>query len=84
MTTKRSLNDYVRKPAAPAAVAVAEPPSDAAKESEELLKPITVKVSRANKKRLQQLAIHEDTSLQDLGVEGFNLVLKARGLPPLE
>ena len=80
MTTKKSgLADY--RPATAVSTTVDKEPAKPKADTDE--KPITVKVGRAGKKQLKDLANHEDTTLQDLGVEGFNLVLKARGLPPL-
>lgn len=44
---------------------------------------LTVRVSRDASKRLGHLAVDEEKSIQALAIEGFNKVLKSRGLPEL-
>ena len=46
--------------------------------------PVNILVSPADRKRLRQLSLDSDRSLQKLGHEAWNLLLAARGLPPLE
>jgi hypothetical protein len=41
-------------------------------------------MSPANWKRLRELALHERTTLQNITMRGYNLVLQEKGLPPLE
>lgn len=84
MTTKTKTRPVGLAEFMPAsAAAPAETPTNGAK-SDNAVGAITVKVGKANKKRLKQLANLEDTTLQDLGVAGFNLILQSRGLPPLD
>jgi hypothetical protein len=35
-------------------------------------------------KRIKALALDEDASLEQLGIEAFSLLFERRGLPPLE
>lgn len=46
--------------------------------------PVNVLVTPADRKRLRQLSLDTDMSLQKLGHEAWNLLLASRGLPPLE
>ena len=46
--------------------------------------PVNVLVTPADRKRLRQLSLDADLSLQKLGHEAWNLLLASRGLPPLE
>lgn len=46
--------------------------------------PVNVLVTPADRRRLRQLSLDTDMSLQKLGHEAWNLLLASRGLPPLE
>ncbi|ALN75808.1 ribbon-helix-helix domain-containing protein [Aureimonas sp. AU20] len=46
--------------------------------------PVSVLVSPEDRKRLRQLSLDTGLSIQKLGHEAFNMMLEARGLPPLE
>jgi hypothetical protein len=46
--------------------------------------PVNILVTPADRKRLRQLSLDTDMSLQKLGHEAWNLLLASRGLPPLE
>ena len=46
--------------------------------------PVNVLVTPADRKRLRQLSLDTGLSVQRLGHEAWNLLLEARGLPPLE
>ena len=46
--------------------------------------PVNILVSPGDRRRLRQLSLDSDKSLQKLGHEAWNLLLAARGLPPLE
>ena len=46
--------------------------------------PVNMLVTPADRKRLKELSLHTDRSLQKLGHEAWNLLLAKRGLPPLE
>ena len=46
--------------------------------------PVNVLVTPADRKRLRQLSLDADMSLQKLGHEAWNLLLASRGLAPLE
>lgn len=46
--------------------------------------PVNVLVTPADRKRLRQLSLDADLSLQKLGHEAWNLLLASRGLSPLE
>ena len=45
---------------------------------------INIRMTAANWQRLRDLATSERTSLQELGFEAFDFLMKARELPPLE
>ncbi|RIX97181.1 hypothetical protein D3218_19160 [Aureimonas flava] len=45
--------------------------------------PVSVLVSPEDRKRLRQLSLDTGLSIQKLGHEAFNMMLEARGLPPL-
>ena len=49
-----------------------------------LIVPINILVTPPDRKRLRQLSLDSGLSLQKLGHEAWNLLLEARGLPPLE
>ena len=46
--------------------------------------PINFLVTPADRKRLRQLSLDTGLSLQKLGHEAWNALLRERGLPPLE
>ena len=46
--------------------------------------PVNILVTPVDRKRLRQLSLDADTSLQKLGHEAWNLLLASRGLAPLE
>ena len=46
--------------------------------------PVNILVTPADRKRLRQLSLDEELSLQKLGHEAWNLLLASRGLAPLE
>jgi hypothetical protein len=46
--------------------------------------PVNVLITPADRKRLRQLSLDTGLSVQRLGHEAWNLLLEARGLPPLE
>ena len=78
-TKKSSLSDFSekRKRTAPAPVEVMPEPV-----KRELVT-ITTRMSPPNWKRLRELALHERTTLQNITMRGYNLVLAEKGLPPL-
>lgn len=46
--------------------------------------PLSMLVTAADRRRLRQLSLDADLSLQKLGHEAWNLLLRQRGLPELE
>jgi hypothetical protein len=46
--------------------------------------PVNILVTPTDRKRLRQLSLDADMSLQKLGHEAWNLLLASRGLAPLE
>ncbi len=65
-------------PAAPAAVIALAPVAPHS------IVPVNVFVTPGDRKRLRQLSLDTGLSVQRLGHEAWNLLLEARGLPPLE
>jgi hypothetical protein len=45
--------------------------------------PVHIMVTPSDRKRLRQLSLDTELSLQKLGHEAWNLLLKSRGLEPL-
>ena len=85
----RSLADVVSNidgdeplAAEPASVTTLPAPSPAA--PQQAIVPVNVLVTPADRKRLRQLSLDTGLSVQRLGHEAWNLLLEARGLPPLE
>jgi hypothetical protein len=81
----RSLADVVagledESQAEPAPVAVVALPVAAPQP----IVPVNVLVTPADRKRLRQLSLDTGLSVQRLGHEAWNLLLEAKGLPPLE
>lgn len=66
-----------------ASAAVATPPSPPAATATAKIVPVSVLVSPEDRKRLRQLSLDSGLSIQKLGHEAFNMMLEARGLPPL-
>lgn len=52
--------------------------------SHQSIVPVNVLVTPTDRKRLRQLSLDTGLSVQRLGHEAWNLLLEARGLPPLE
>jgi hypothetical protein len=55
-------------------------------EPESLQEPVQQKVFRLTKsqaRRLKKFCADSDMTMQDVVIEGINLVLKSRGLPPM-
>lgn len=46
--------------------------------------PVNILVAPEDRRRLRQLSLDADLSLQKLGHEAWNLLLQKRGLPPLK
>lgn len=46
--------------------------------------PLSILVTAADRRRLRQLSLDADLSLQRLGHQAWNLLLRERGLPELE
>jgi hypothetical protein len=65
------------KPADPSPAPVREPAA-------EKIVPINFLITPADRKRLRQLSLDTGLSLQKLGHEAWNALLKERGLAPLE
>ncbi len=69
----------VSEPAIPssATAGVAEPVGQA-------IVPVNILVAPEDRRRLRQLSLDANLSLQKLGHEAWNLLLQKRGLPPLK
>ncbi len=50
----------------------------------QLVVPVNVLVAPEDRRRLRQLSLDANLSLQKLGHEAWNLLLQRRGLPPLK
>ncbi len=72
-----------RPPSAPASDAVPERPTGG-EASGQAVVPVNVLVAPEDRRRLRQLSLDSNLSLQKLGHEAWNLLLQKRGLPPLK
>ena len=67
---------------------VAEAPSSTSNETTEAIGqsvvPVNILVAPEDRRRLRQLSLDANLSLQKLGHEAWNLLLQKRGLPPLK
>lgn len=68
---------------APVAVPPVEPGPAPVAPGEKIV-PVNVLVTEADRHRLKQLSLDSRQSLQKLGHEAWNALLRERGLPPLE
>ena len=82
--------DALRPPAStaaagsrPAPKAASETPGDSQSNGQAIV-PINVLVAPEDRRRLRQLSLDANLSLQKLGHEAWNLLLQKRGLPPLK
>lgn len=82
----RSLADVIARAAPPADEPAASPAAAASPSTARdiPLAQINIFLDAADRKRLRQLSIDADTSMQQLVVEGINLMLERRGLAPLK
>ena len=82
--------DTARPPASVAAaeaLPAAEAASGASRDSQtngQAVVPVNVLVAPEDRRRLRQLSLDANLSLQKLGHEAWNLLLQKRGLPPLK
>jgi hypothetical protein len=67
--------------APPAAVS---PARQASASSSAAVKKLQLRLQPDAWKRIKSLALDEDASLEQLGIEAFSLLFERRGLPPLE
>ena len=51
--------------------------------SDDEIVPLTIMVTKLDRRRLRQLALDTNLSLQRLGHEAWNMMLERRGLPKL-
>lgn len=68
---------------APEALIAAPAPPQAVSAPDKIV-PVNMLVTPADRKRLKQLSVDADLSIQKMGHEAWNMWLEARGLPPLE
>ncbi len=59
-------------------------PNGAGEASGQAIVPVNVLVTPEDRRRLRQLSLDANLSLQKLGHEAWNLLLQKRGLPPLK
>jgi hypothetical protein len=72
-------------PRTAAAEPAAPPPPPPAPAPEPVsIVPLNILVTPEDRKRLRQLSLDSNLSLQKLGHEAWNLLLQKRGLPPLK
>jgi hypothetical protein len=79
----RTLADIMARPAIPAAAPAPVLPIGDQDERPAVVA-INVFMTPGDRKRLRQLSIDSDTSIQKLAREGLDLMLERRGLAPLE
>ena len=76
-------DDVVREASSPVSVL---PPAQvgAGEGGRQSVVPVNVLVAPEDRRRLRQLSLDANLSLQKLGHEAWNLLLQRRGLPPLK
>lgn len=74
----------VHAPDAPLPPAVLPAPNGAGEVPGQTIVPVNVLVTPEDRRRLRQLSLDANLSLQKLGHEAWNLLLQKRGLPPLK
>ena len=67
-----------------AAPTAAKPNRQEAARSSTAVKKLQLRLQPDAWKRIKSLALDEDASLEQLGIEAFSLLFERRGLPPLE
>lgn len=79
MATKPApLSTFANKPAP-----VAVMPAEQASAQEEKMRQKVFRVTPAQDRKLKEFCAHSDMSIQNVVMEGINLVLKAKGLPSI-
>jgi hypothetical protein len=68
---------------APSVVVESRPEAKGAQGEGQTVVPINILVAPEDRRRLRQLSLDANLSLQKLGHEAWNLLLQKRGLPPL-
>ena len=68
----------------PNAAGRAEPETQPQEAGGQAVVPVNILVAPEDRRRLRQLSLDADLSLQKLGHEAWNLLLQKRGLPPLK
>jgi hypothetical protein len=61
-----------------------EPDTEATRGTTAAVVPVNILVAPEDRRRLRQLSLDTNLSLQKLGHEAWNLLLQKRGLPPLK
>lgn len=74
----------VHAPDAPLSPAILPAPNGAGEVLGQSIVPVNVLVTPEDRRRLRQLSLDANLSLQKLGHEAWNLLLQKRGLPPLK
>ena len=88
MATKPTpLSTFANLPAAaPAPVAPTAPtsaPAAVAAGPDEKPRQKVFRLTPAQDRKLKEYCAHSDTTIQDVVIEGINMVLKSKGLPPI-
>lgn len=68
----------------PVVVGRAEPEAQPTENGAQAVVPVNILVAPEDRRRLRQLSLDANLSLQKLGHEAWNLLLQKRGLPPLK
>ena len=69
--------------AKPAVVAAVTAPDAPGAQPADKLRQKVFRVTAAQDRKIKEFCAHSDMSIQDLVLEGINLVLKSKGLPPI-
>lgn len=70
-------------PANPAPVASAIPVPTPTQAGDEKPRQKVFRLTPAQDRELKKYCAHSDTTIQDVVIEGINMVLKSKGLPPI-
>lgn len=75
LSTFANMQTPAPTPAAPAATAQ--------QAAEEKLRQKVFRLTPAQDRKLKEYCAHSDTTIQDVVIEGINMVLKSKGLPTI-
>jgi hypothetical protein len=83
MATKPAPLSTFTKPTAPTAQSAPATSTGSAAPAGDKLRQKIFRVTPAQDRKLKEYCAHADTTIQEVAIEGINMVLKSKGLPPI-